>query len=152
MFENNEEINAEIREEIKRKKKEEWFDVWFAIEALAVSKDVVENSLKNHIEKLKQVREAFVYETKFDEARYVEKPMKDVAEGYAQIVEVKLFVKNLNMLLNIVMTYGPSAIEILGPNKKEIDIGEVQNITNTVAAIVHQFAAAGVGGIVITPK
>ena len=56
------------------------------------------------------------------------------------------------MLLNAVMTYGPSAIEIVGPNKEEIDISEMQNVANTLAGVVHQFAAAGIGGIVITPK
>jgi len=30
-------------------------------------------------------------------------------------------------------------------------IDEVQNIANLLAGVIHQFAAAGVGGIIITP-
>jgi hypothetical protein len=77
--------------------------------------------------------------------------MKNVEEAYSQIAKVKFFAKNLSVLISVVMTYGPSAIEILGPDKKEMKINEVQNIVNLLAGVVHQFAAAGVGGIIITP-
>ena len=49
------------------------------------------------------------------------------------------------------MTYGPSSVEIIGPDKKEISVAETQDIVNLLAGVVHQFAAAGVGGIIITP-
>jgi len=93
-----------------------------------------------------------VFEAQFSETTKVDNPMKGVAEAYSQIVNVKLFVKNLLSLMNIVMVYGPSSIEIMGPDSKKVDMSEMQNIVNNVAGIVHQFAAAGVGGIVITPK
>ena len=141
-----------LKEEIKKRKKEDWIETWMAIEALAVKEGVVETSLKQHVEKLKDVNDGLVYETKFGEVKHVENPMKDVKEGYSQVVEIKFFAKNLSSLLGIVMTFGPSAIEIIGPKKKEIDISEMQNIANTLAGVVHQFAAAGIGGIVITPK
>ncbi len=137
--------------QINEKRKEKWLEVWFDIEALAVSKDVVENALRKHTEKMAKVRDIFVYETEYGEAVKVEKPMKDVEEGYSQIVKVKFFAKNLSILISVVMTYGPSAVEIIGPDKKEIKLDELQNIVNLLAGVVHQFAAAGVGGIVITP-
>lgn len=142
----------ELKDEIKKKRKDGWIEVWMAIEALAIKKEVVEESLKKHINQLKEVKGILIFEEKFGETKHVENPMKDVKEGYSQIVEIKFFAKTFTMLLNVVMTYGPSSIEIIGPNKKEIDISEMQNIANTVAGIVHQFAAVGVGGIVITPK
>jgi len=141
-----------LKDQIKKKKKEGWIEAWMAIEALAIDKKVVEESLKKHIGQLNEVKDILVFEEKFGEIKHVENPMKDVKEGYAQIVEIKFFAKTFTMLLNAVMTYGPSAIEIVGPNKKEIDISEMQNVANTLAGVVHQFAAAGVGGIVITPK
>ncbi|MEM7819433.1 MAG: hypothetical protein QXD48_01230 [Candidatus Aenigmatarchaeota archaeon] len=142
----------EMQDEIKKRRKEEWFEVWFSIEALGTTKEIVEESLKTHIEKMKNVKGAFVYDTKFYDIQKVENPIKNVKEGYSQVVEIKFFVKNLITLLNMVMVYGPSAIEILGPKKKNIEISEIQNIANMLAGIVHQFAAAGVGGIIITPK
>ena len=119
---------------------------------MAVDKSVVESSLKNHVEKLSRVKEAFVYEKKFSEIKKVENPIKNIKEAFSQIVELKLFVKDLFSLINIVMVYGPSSVEVIGPKNKEIKIEEIQRIANVLAGIVHQFASAGIGGIVITPE
>ncbi len=144
-------MDKETEHDIKEKRKEKWFEVWFSIEALAVKKDVVETALERHIEKMKKVKDILVHDVEFSETIKVEKPLKNVEEGYSQIAKVKFFAKDLSTLISVVLTYGPSAIEIIGPDKKEMKIDEVQNIVNVLAGIVHQFAAAGVGGIVITP-
>ena len=141
-----------LEEVIKNKKKENWIEVWFAIEALAVEKDVVESALKNHVERLSRVKEAFIYEKKFSEAKKVENPVKNIKEGFSQVVELKLFIKDLFSLINIVIVYGPSSVEIIGPDRKDIKLEEVQRISNVIAGIVHQFASAGLGGIVIAGK
>ena len=138
-------------DEIKEKRREKWFDVWFSIEALAVGKEVVESALRKHVEKMGDVKDIFIYETEYSDTIKVENPMKDVKEGYSQIVKIKFFAKDFSTLISVVMTYGPSSIEIIGPDKKEMKISEAQNIVNLLAGIVHQFAAAGVGGIIITP-
>lgn len=141
-----------MKEEINKKKKEGWIEAWFGIEALAVEKDAVEKALDNHVKKLSSTRDVLVYDTKFSDTTKVEKPIKNLAEGYAQIVELKLFVKNIFTLARIIMIYGPSSIEILGPNETKVKIDETQNIANLIATLVHQFASAGIGGIVITPE
>lgn len=141
----------DIGEEVKEKRKAKWFDVWASIEALAVDRGVVENALKKHVEKMGEVRDILVYETEFTETIRVENPAKNVAEGYSQIAKVKFLAKNLLTLVSVVMTYGPSSVEIMGPDMKEMRLDEVQNIVNLLAGVVHQFAAAGVGGIIIMP-
>ena len=141
----------QLDEQIKEKRKEKWFEVWFSIEALAVEKNVVENALAKHVEKMAHVRDILVYEKELGDTVKVEKPMKNVETAYSQIAKVKFFAKNLATLISVVMTYGPSAIEILGPDKADLKLDEVQNIANLLAGIVHQFAAAGAGGIIITP-
>jgi hypothetical protein len=140
------------KEKINKIRKEGWIEVWFAIEAMGTSKDVTESAMAKHIEKLSKTKDIFVYEKIFRETEKVKNPPKGVKEAFSQVVEVKLFAKDLFTLINIVMVYGPSAIEILGPNKKEIKIDEIQNIANVLAGVIHQFASAGVGGIVISPK
>jgi len=145
-------MDEKLEEEVKDKRKNDWIEAWLAVEALAVDKDVVESSLRNHIEKLSRVKEAFVYEKKFSEIKKVENPIKNIKEAFSQIVELKLFVKDLFSLINIVMVYGPSSVEVIGPKNKEIKIEEIQRIANVLAGIVHQFASAGIGGIVITPE
>ena len=139
-------------EEIKTKKKEGWIESWFVIEALAMNEDTVKSSLENHIKKLSNVKEVLVFETKFSDVQKVDKPVKNVEVGYSQIVDVKLFAKNLLTLIKVIMLYGPSSIEIIEPNELKLKAEEIQNISNTLAALVHQFAAAGAGGIVITPE
>lgn len=144
--------NEKLKEEIKKRKKEGWIDAWFAIEALAVKEDIVKKSLAAHVNKLSGVKDVLVYETNFSENKRVEKPLKDVEVGYSQVVDLKLLVKDLLTLCKIIMLYGPSAIEILGPNEMKIKIDEVQNLANSIATVIHQFASVGVGGIVITPE
>ena len=142
----------EMTEELKRKRKEEWIEAWFAIEVMGASTDVVKESLENHVEKLSKTKNVLVYEKKFSEIKSVNNPPKELKEAFSQIVELRLFAKDMATFLIIVMLYGPSSIEILGPAKKEIKISELQEIANALSGIVHEFAAAGLGGLVITPK
>ena len=141
-----------MEEEIKKRRKEGWIEAWFAIEALATAKETVEDSLKKHIESLARAKDTFVYEKKFSETKRVANPIKDVAEGYSQVVEIKLLAKNVFTLVSLVLIYGPSSVEILGPNEKAMKIGEMQDMCNLLSGLMHQFAAAGIGGMVITPK
>ena len=144
-------MDHEIKEKIKKLEKGKWFNVWFAIEALAVNKEVVEKSLEEHLEKLEKAKDTFVYDKKFLEAKRVEKPIQGVEEGYSEVVEVKLFTKDMLSLISLVLTYGPSSVEILGPSRKDIRVDEVQNIANLISSIMHRFAASGVGGMIIAP-
>jgi hypothetical protein len=133
-------------------KKEKWIECVFMIEAMAVNKDIIEQTLKEHVEKLEKVKEAHVYDKSFLAIKEVENPPKGVDKAYSQVVEVKLFIKDLLSFFSIVMLYGPSSIEVLSPDVKEIGIDEMQNVANALAGLIHQFAQAGVGGIVMTPK
>ena len=140
-----------MREEVRKKRKEEWIEAWFAIEVLGATQEVVKDSLERHIKNLSGTKNVLVYEKKFSEIKEVPPP-KGLKEAFSQVVELKLFAKDLATFLIIVMLYGPSSIEVLGPSKKDIKINELQEIANAVSGIVHEFAAAGLGGMVITPK
>ncbi|MFH0832494.1 MAG: hypothetical protein V1900_02105 [Candidatus Aenigmatarchaeota archaeon] len=140
-----------MEDDIKKKRKDGWIEVSFMIEVLGVDKDVVENAMKTHIDKLSKTMYTFVYEKKFSDTNKVENPMKNIGEAYSQIAEVKLFIKDMLSLVSVVLIYGPSAIEIIGPSSKEIKIDEMQNICNVLAGLIHQYAAAGIGGVLITP-
>jgi len=141
-----------MQEEVKRKRKENWIDAWFAIEVMGVKEDVVKESLENHIGKLTKTKNLLVYDKKLLDVKKVDKPPKDMEVAYSQVVELKILIKDTATFLLIVMLYGPSSIEVFGPEKKEIKIDELQEIANAVSGIVHQFAASGMGGLVITPK
>lgn len=141
----------DMKEEIARKRKEQWYELVFSVEVLAVEKELAEASLAEHVKKIENAPGVFVYEKYFYDVKEVENPMKNVEKGYSQVVTLKLFIKDLYTTLTAIMLFGPSAIEVLGPDKKEIAVSEIQDIANNVASLVHQFAAAGVGGMVISP-
>ncbi|MBI2578645.1 MAG: hypothetical protein HYW26_02965 [Candidatus Aenigmarchaeota archaeon] len=141
-----------MKEDIDKKKRDGWYDVVFLIEALGAKEEILTKTLKEHVEKLSKTPDTIIYETNYSDVQQVEKPIEGLETGYSQFVEVKFVTKTLFLLLNAVILYGPSAVEILGPERKEIRIDEVQNIVNILAGVLHQFAASGMGGIVITPK
>lgn len=141
--------SQEIMEDVQERISEGWINVWFAFEVMAVTKEATENALKNHVERLGKVKNVKVYEVTYHDVTKVETPPKNVKEAWSQIVEVKLIVKSLFDLINVIILYAPSAIEILEPKELKVKIDEVQNIANVIAGLIHQFAAAGVGGVVI---
>ena len=143
------------QEKINEFRKKQYIEVWFALEALGVNKEIVEESLKTHISKMEKIPEVHFYDKIFRDVEKLEDISflpKDITEAWSQTVEIKFFVKKFYDLINIIYVYGPSAIEILGPEAKELKINDMQDIANTLAGLMHQFAAAGVGGVVITPK
>ena len=140
----------ELIEEMEKRRG--WIKTWLVFEVMATNRELTEKALKEHIEKLSKIKEVFVFEKNFKSIEKVENPPKNVPEAYSQIAEIKLLVKNLFTLISIVVTFGPSAIEILEPKELKVKIEEVQNIANTLAGLVHQFAQAGIGGMVIQPK
>ena len=101
-------------EEIKKKKKEGWLDVWFAVEVLAIKEGLADKSLKEHVEKLSNAKDVFVYDKKFLEEKKVEKPLKDVEIGYSAVAEIKLFVKSVFSLINIIFHYIAIVFKFLG--------------------------------------
>ena len=143
-------MDHEIKEKAEKLRKEKWIESIFMIEAIAVNKEFVEESLKGHIDKLQSIKDVFVYDVQFMETIKIDKPLKNIDEAYSQIVEVKLFSKNVFTLLTLIVLYGPSSIEILGPNSTNVNIDELQHISISIADLIHQFAAAGAGGIVMT--
>ena len=138
------------KDEINQKRNENWIEASFMIEVMAVDKKVAEEAIKKHVDKL--ATEAATYEIEYQDTVEVEKPNPQIEKAYSTICEIKFFVKSIDGLIRLVLLYGPSAAEIIGPNKKEVTINELQNISNTLAGLVHQFASAGAGGIVISPS
>ena len=57
--------------------------------------------------------------------------------------------KNFRELVQVIIEYGPSAIEILEPSKSQLSMSEAQDVLNNVAGMMHRYAAAGLGGTII---
>ena len=131
------------KEDTDKKRKDGMIEAWFVIEAMGMTREVVESSLNNHYSNLESENGIYVYEKHFSEIKAVDVEGK---EAYSQLVDVKLFAKDLITLMSVVLLYGPSAVEVLGPKKKEIEIVDLYPNKQ-----YGQFASAGAGGIVIAP-
>ena len=89
------------------------------------------------------------YKKDFSEVKKVENPMVGVKEGWSQVIKMEMVAKRFDELVGFVIDFGPSSIEILEPKKFTTEMGEAQMILNSVAEMIHRFAAAGVGGVVV---
>jgi len=126
--------------------------VWVAIEALAVKKEIVEEALKSHIDRIRKERNIEIVKETFQDALKVEQPTQGVSEAYSQVVEIEFKIDSLRNLSNFVVIYGPSALEILDPAKLEVSASEAQDMLNSISALIHRYASMGVGGVVISTK
>ena len=135
-------------EEANEKVRKGWFKSWLIFEALAINENVSRDALETLINRLEKDDRVKIYKKSFGETKKVEKPIKNVDIGYSLTCEVSLISKKFDNLAQIVMEYGPSAIEILEPEKFNLDVGEAQSILNSISQMMHRFAAAGAGGIV----
>lgn len=145
-------MDPELKAKVKELEQKKWMKVELIFEVLGTGQEIVEKSLSEHVEKLEKIKTIFLYKKNFSKVEEVEKPMKNVEKAYSQIAETKAMVRDLKTLITIAISYGPSSIEVLEPKKIEISAGEIQDVSNMMAGIIHKIAASGVGGIVATPK
>jgi len=136
-------------EEIKEKIEKGWIHskLWFDV--LAVTKEAAEESLKNHIDKLKKIENCIVVKEDFKETIEAEKPLPRVEKAYSKAVEIEVLTKDIETLLSVTIFFAPSAVEVLEPESLKINAASIQTIMNTVADLLHRFASQGVGGVVI---
>jgi len=134
--------------EAKEKAASGWFNIWLAFEGMAISQQVIKSALDDLLGKLEDDQKIKVYEKEYLEPVKVENPLKGIMEAWSQVVNVKFVAKNFGEIVQIVVQYGPSAVEILGPSKSQMSISEAQDILNNIAGMMHRYAAAGIGGSV----
>ena len=135
-------------EEAGKKVGEGCIRAWIVFEALAITEAAAKEALEKLMDKLDKDDRVMLYKKAFGESKKVEKPMKGIDVGYWFTCEVNAISKNFDNLACIAMEYGPSAVEILEPEKITIKMGEAQCILNSISHMMHRLAAAGAGGIV----
>jgi len=129
-----------------------WLKVELWFEVMATTKELTESALKQHIAKLKKQEGVLVLEEKYEEILPAKNLPKGIREAYTQAGKVVALVKNVEILLHVVIFFAPSAVEVLEPSQMKITANTVQVIMNSVADLLHRFAAQGVGGVVIAGK
>lgn len=125
-------------------------ELWMAFEAVAPNKDAVEGALEEHIETLESEDQVEITKQETEEVSKVKNPHPDLEEGYSQIAEVKVDVETFAKCINIVLHYGPTYVQIEGPDEYEMDLKESQESLQKVANTMQQYAQQGLGGILVS--
>ena len=133
------------KKEIKEKVKKGYLRVWMTFEVMGTAEDIVKKAIEEHVEKFEKDIRTEVYMKKFSD---VEKTEIEGRTLFSVICEVEFLSKNFRDLINLVLIYGPSACEILEPERIEIELGEAQDILNTLGGIMHRLSER-IGGIVV---
>ncbi|MDD5416389.1 MAG: hypothetical protein PHU12_00255 [Candidatus Aenigmarchaeota archaeon] len=129
-----------------------WIRAWFAFEVLAGKESKAKSALTELMDKLDHDGRVKLYKKDFSEIKEIKKPIKDIEVGYSMACDIELIANRFEDLIKVVIEYGPSASEILEPANLEMKVGEAQGVLNTVSQMMHRFAAAGLGGIVVLGK
>lgn len=143
-------------EEEKKLLEKGWIKVWMLFEVVAVKKEVAESALLEHVKKIKKETSLRVFNENFTSTDPIEPAdhlkAHGITETWSQLAELIIFANDFEALMNMVVTYAPTAIEIQGPSKITLDLRSAQNALSTVTDMMHKFAAAGIGGMMISGK
>jgi hypothetical protein len=140
----------DIMEVVKKKMKDGWIKAWMAVEVLAVTKEAAESSLTKHIERMEKDESGIIYKKGFKEPTKVPNPFKKGEDAYSMVVEIELVARRFENLLFLVLNYAPSGVEILEPGEIKLELGEAQGVLNTISELIHKFAAASRGRVMIS--
>ena len=142
-------MDSKLEEKAKKKLKEGWIRSIMSIEVLAVTEEAAKKALEKHVEKMEREDKTLIVKKHFHDVMKVEKPLPNVPVAYSYVVELDVLTENFDKAAYLVMTYAPSSIEIIEPDHIRMDSGEAQGILNSIAEMLHKFAAAGIGGVMI---
>lgn len=125
-------------------------ETWMVFEVLAKKEDAAVDSLKQHVQKIRDEEGVNVTSAEFEEVEEVENPHPSIDVGYSQIVEVEAEADDFPTLIQIVMNFGPTMIEVKGPDEITLDLAETQESLNLVAEMMQKFLQSGAGGMMIS--
>ncbi|PSH00858.1 MAG: hypothetical protein BRC30_01300 [Nanohaloarchaea archaeon SW_7_46_7] len=124
--------------------------LWMVFEAVAPSEEAVEGALEEHLETLESEDGVEMTEQETEEVSKVQNPHPDLEEGYSQVSEVKVDVGTFTKCINLVLHYGPTYVQVEGPDEYEMDLKESQESLQKVANTMQQYARQGLGGILVS--
>lgn len=123
---------------------------WMIFEVLAKTEDAAVESLRDHIDKLDSMEAVELTKEDFEDVEEVEDPHPSLDTGYSQVCEIECDVEDFATLIEIIMNYGPTMIEVRGPEEIRLDLGEAQDALNLVAEMMQKFLQSGAGGMMIS--
>jgi hypothetical protein len=105
------------------------------IEAAGRPPEFLAESLNNHIQNLSKAKNVQLINSKIAESKIIDKE-KDLFSCFA---EVEVQVDGFHNLLNLVIDFMPSSIEIIEPNEFILDSQEATMFANDLAGRLHKY-------------
>lgn len=131
-----------------------WIKAWLVYDTQAVDKKTLKGSLSGLLDKFKMLKEVHVLEDALTEPELIEPPEKFKKQGikhvFSQVLELDILAKDFETLFFLVITFPPSALEVLAPKEIKLDMREMQNTLMLTSELIRKYASAGAGGVVIT--
>lgn len=108
----------------------------FIVEAQGKPESFVENTLKKHIEKMKGVKGIEVFDVKNE-------PVEKADGGFfSALVDVGVRTQDFETFVAALLGFAPTAVIVEEPDRVEVDMRELQNISNDLVQMFHAFAQA----------
>ncbi len=131
-----------------------WIKAWLVFEVQASTKEIAEQSLKKHINSITtDEKRVFVTEENFTATEKIDAPERIKKQGvevlFSQVAEIIIFVREFEGLVNIVINYAPSVVEVIAPEKIILSMRDAQGALASVADMMHKYAQAGIGGMLL---
>ncbi len=130
-----------------------WIKTWMIFEVQAAEKGVCVSALKKHVKDMASEPSVEVTQESFTDVDDIEVPeglkQRGVKALFTQVCEVTLMAKEFEALVNIVINYAPTAVEVMAPEKIVLTMRDAQNSLVSLSDMMHKFARAGVGGMMI---
>src|SRR3989338_3833784 len=99
---------------------------WMVFEVLSSTEESASKALSKHFEKLKEEAGTAILSHNLETPQKVERPLPGLEIGYSQVLETEVRIASFPRLVELVIAYGPSIIEIQSPNTLKLSMGEIQ--------------------------
>ena len=111
------------------------------IEVVGRPKEHVEETIREHVEKIKKDEDLEIVNQDFADVKKEED--KENQEGlWSTFVELELWIKNLPSLIGFCFDYMPSSVEILAPEEMQLKANMLNGFLNDLQAKLHHLDMA----------
>ncbi len=107
----------------------------FIIESQGRPKSFVENSLKKHIETFKNMKGVEVHNEKWEKT-------EEINGLFSALVDIGIKAEDTEKYFAALIGLAPTAVVLENPEKMEVTIRELQNMSNDIVQMFHAFAQA----------
>jgi hypothetical protein len=130
-----------------------WIKAWFVFDTQGINSKIVKELLDKMLVQFNSEKDVKIVSSYMSESNEVEANEEFVKKGikkvFSQLLEVEFVARDFEVLVRLVMTYGPSALEVLEPDEIMVDSRTAQNSLVSIADMMHKFALLTQGGVKI---